>query len=293
MKKTKIKLDFIGIGAQRSGTTWLYEMLKQHPQINFGRKKEIEFFNDKASSYVKKIDKNYQKGLKWYKKQLDPKEDKISGEISNNYMFDPVCAERIHKDFPDVKIIAVLRDPVERAYSQYKFANQKIHIADSFEDALEIYDEFVERGMYYKQLKRYYDNFPKKNIFVILLDEIKDNPEGVLKGVEFFLGVRTFIPTKIREIVNPTIVAKSRKISKTLSKVQNIKSTRFGRLLWRCKITRWMIDIVGRQVISANSREGKIEMMKYYTKIMLRSRLKGDIDKLEKLIGKDLSRWKR
>lgn len=103
--------DFIGIGVQRAGTTRIYELLKQHSEICMPTyRKEVHYF-----------DRYYHKGERWYRSLFDHCKGKIVGEITPAYIYDEKCAERIHKLLPDVKLIAILRNPIDRAYSQFKF----------------------------------------------------------------------------------------------------------------------------------------------------------------------------
>ena len=108
--------DFIIIGAQRSGTTSLYNYLIEHQNIKSTSQKEIHYF-----------DNNYDKGLTWYSKKFPSirKGIEITGEASPYYIFHPHAVNRISKDFPNVKLIVLLRNPIERAYSHYCMAIKK------------------------------------------------------------------------------------------------------------------------------------------------------------------------
>ncbi len=290
MKKS---LDFIGIGAQKAGSSWLSENLKKHPDINLYKKKEIEFFNDRYSFYQKLDRKNYRKGIKWYLDQLKLKSDKINGEISPDYIWDEKCAKRIKKDFPDVKIIAILRNPVKRAQSQYLFASQSLFIASTFEEAVKKFPGFIERGLYYKQLKRYYNLFPKKQIKIILFEDIVNNPEKVIKDIQKYLGARIIIPEGLNNKVGTTKYPKHVFINKIFSSIQRIKTTKIGDVLWKNKlflrlkrdigsfISRWNMKNQAKPKINPNTKE---YLLKYFKK---------DINNLEKLIKRDLSQWKK
>ena len=101
--------DFLGIGAQKAGTTYLYSLLSEHPQVFLSSPKELHFFS-----------LHYQKGLAWYQDQFKfAATDKCCGEITPYYMFHPLASKRIRKHLPNVKLIVLLRDPVERALSQF------------------------------------------------------------------------------------------------------------------------------------------------------------------------------
>ena len=101
--------DFLGIGTQKGGTTYLHGLLKQHPQVYLAYPKEVHFFS-----------LHYDKGLNWYSHQFDiATADQRCGEITPYYLFHPLAAERIATALPKVKLVVLLRDPVDRALSQY------------------------------------------------------------------------------------------------------------------------------------------------------------------------------
>src|SRR6056297_562433 len=113
MKETKkeFNIDFIGIGAQKAGTSSIFHFLKEHPEICTSSKKEIHFFDKEY---------NYLKGIKFYRKFFNNCSSKnIKGEFTPRYIYHPKVAQRIKKYFPDVKLIVSLRNPIERAISHY------------------------------------------------------------------------------------------------------------------------------------------------------------------------------
>jgi len=187
--------DFIGIGAQRAGTTRLYEFFKQHPEICMPRhRKEVHYF-----------DRYYNKGERWYRSLFDNCKGKTTGEITPAYIYDERCAERIHKVRPDVKLIAVLRNPVERAYSQFKFTVREKKYSGSFSYFIGSYEDAVKRGLYYEQISRYLGYFPKESLKILLFEDMVANPVKQLSEVFAFLGVDTsFTPVHTEQKVNPS-----------------------------------------------------------------------------------------
>ncbi|MCA1059073.1 sulfotransferase domain-containing protein [Rossellomorea aquimaris] len=192
---------FIILGGAKCGTTSLYFYLNQHPQILPSSKKELFFFNKSS------------KTVEWYRNQFPEsvKSDEITGEGTPIYLVHPQVARRIYEYNPKIKLIVLLRNPVERAYSQYHhFINTEKH---SFEDALEIEkntvkkelirmeeDEnyipddvfrysLVERGLYHKQLERYYRYFDTNQIHIIKSEDLFQNPQKVCNKVLKFLGL--------------------------------------------------------------------------------------------------------
>lgn len=287
------RLDFIGIGAQKAGTTWLFKMLSQHPQININEKKEIDFFNDKRSYYSSKPVKNYEKGISWYEKQINPKENKINGEISPEYLFDGNVPIRIHKHFPQVKIIVILRNPIYRAYSQFEFANKTHYLGNSFIEVIKKHDDFIQRSLYYKQLSRYYKIFKKDQIKVLFFEDIEKNPEKLIKDVEKFLNIKEFIPKNLHEKINVTTYPRFKIINKILSKVEKIKNLKVGKKLWKNRFFHKLNKKTIRLVENINLKEKKrVDFSSKEKKYLYQKYFKEDIEKLEKLLNKDLSHWK-
>ena len=164
-----MQLDFIGIGTARSGTTWLYNCLRKHPDIFMPTKKELHFFD---------CDKQFSKGINYYNNYfVDRKNELIQGEFTPRYILYKESLLRIKNLYPGVKIIISLRDPVDRAWSQYNFFkyNKKKEPSDNFKLALNAFykEDYLEKSLYHKQLVNVFDLFPKKNIHIIIADEIK------------------------------------------------------------------------------------------------------------------------
>jgi hypothetical protein len=105
--------DFIGIGAMKAATYWIYHCLDAHPEICMSSRKELHFFEKPA---------NYRMGIGWYTSHFSHcSEGKVLGEITPAYLSSPDAPVLIHRHYPRVKIFACLRNPVERAYSHYRF----------------------------------------------------------------------------------------------------------------------------------------------------------------------------
>jgi len=144
--------NFLGIGVQRGGTTWLYEKLKQHSQVCFPKhRKEVHYF-----------DRYYERGKSWYKDIFKHCKGNCKGEITPDYFHEDECPERIYRLIPDVKIILVLRNPIDRAYSHFKKEIRDYSYEGSFADFMSDKQGPVERGLYYKQIKRYLQYFLMK-----------------------------------------------------------------------------------------------------------------------------------
>ena len=180
---TKRLPDFIGIGAMRCGTTWISDQLRSHPDIHIPpHYKEVHFF-----------DRYYDKGMDWYLSNFSGRADhQIAGEFTPYYVRDAVAMTRLSQDCPDAKLILAIRNPVERAWSHYKFLKNRKSVSSSFFETL--HDErfeILEAGRYGAQLQRCLELFPKDQICIISFDEIKASPERTISKLYSFLEVDT------------------------------------------------------------------------------------------------------
>lgn len=204
---------FLIIGAQKCGTTALYDMLVKHPQIIESSRKEVHFF-----------DRNFVKGKYWYRRHFPTywklwqrskkiKKPVVTGEATPIYLFHPLAAERIYRNLSEVKLICILRDPVDRAYSHYQHEVRFGVEPLSFEEALNCEAERLQgeedkirqdlhhkpfrfahysyqaRGFYLQQLQRWWQLFGKDRILVLFNEEMRSEPLSTLNTVLRFIGV--------------------------------------------------------------------------------------------------------
>ena len=286
----KEKIDFIGIGVPKCGTTWVTENLKEHPDILISEPKELNFFNDNFKLADKMIVSHFDKGINWYLKQFS-QNNKIKGEFSVIYIFDKQAPFRIKKYFPHVKLIVVLRNPVDMIYSLHNWLNSAAssNVPFDFEKAIEE-GYYLELGFYSKYLKRYYELFNKNNICVILFDDIKSNPCKVLRDLYSFLGVdKSYIPNGYDKKIN---------VSQTHRFWFIKKMVYFTNLLFKNSLPRRAyFFIIENKLLyylycKVNIITKKYPKLEENTKTTLIDYYSKDIDLLEKLINRDLSSWK-
>jgi hypothetical protein len=189
--------DFVIIGTQRGGTTSLYRYLTAHPDIGSALRKEVHFF-----------DRNYEKGMDWYLAHFPVLgEVPMVGEASPYYLFHPDVPERARAAVSHAKFIALLRNPVDRAYSHYQMRVRKGLESLSFEGAIDKererlsssddpssstwrYYSYIKRGLYVDQLKRWMSVFPREQFLIIKSEDFYDNPERVLHETLAYLGLQ-------------------------------------------------------------------------------------------------------
>jgi len=285
-------IDFIGIGNGRSGSTWISECLAQHPDVLFSSeksRKELKFFCV-ASNWS-----NYEKGIDWYLKQFPPyQEGKVRGEFCPSYLHDKKSHLKIKEHFPGVKIIAVLRNPIDWIYASYQWCRTAVYYGptpESFEEALKLSqfgNSFLEGGFYFKLLSKYFDAFPAKNIHIIIFDDIKINPQKVAMDLFSFLGVgEDFTPTILNEQVNKSKVVKSNFLHALAHKFLKFAEKNWKSLFIFVNNSDFLHDVYNK----FNIADKEYAAVSPKTREWLRDYYREDIHALEKLIGKDLSSW--
>ena len=191
--------DFIIAGAPRSGTSWLYELLGRHPGVYMAKPRapEPKFFL---------VDELYAQGLARYAQWFATAgPSQKAGEKSSNYLEQPVVAQRIARDLPDVKLVFVLREPVARAYSNYRWSrmNGREHADFATAVAREAERErdiepalryarphaYVSRGFYADLLQPYFDRFPREHILVLRFEDVVSQPQRVAVRLHGFIDV--------------------------------------------------------------------------------------------------------
>jgi hypothetical protein len=218
--------DFLIVGAQKCGTTSLYGNLVKHPSVIPALVKEVHFFNNSRNYF--------QKGVGWYKAHFPSllykyysthicRNDFLTGEASPFYMFHPHAPKRISELLPEVKIIILLRNPVDRAYSQYHHEVEGRCETLSFEDAIRMEEErlrgefdkimkdehykswrydhnsYLLRGIYVDQLKRVYNYFNKSQVLILKSEDYFKDSQATFEKALQFLGLPVWQPNDFKK----------------------------------------------------------------------------------------------
>jgi hypothetical protein len=295
--------NFLIIGAARTGTSSLYEYMRQHPDIFFSAVKEPMFFalegappDFRGPGDDKEINRKAVTRLADYQALFTGAASrKAVGEASANYLYSETAAERIKHHLPDARLIAVLRNPVERAYSSflYMIRDRREPLRD-FAQALaeepkriaahwEHIWHYAGMGFYYQQLQRYYERFDASHIRVYLNEEMKRDAPGLLKDVFGFLGVdASFLPdTSVtyneggvpkRKLLNAVLTRPS-VFKRVLRPLMPATAMKFYTRLKHSNLDKPPLD-----------PEVRAQLVDLYRE---------DILRLQDLIGKDLSGWLR
>lgn len=294
--------NFLIIGAAKAGTTSLYKYLEMHPQVYMSPIKEPRFF----AVYEENLDfqgpgdltRYYLvKDLENYRALFDGVTDEIAiGEASTWYLYLPKAAEKIKQHIPDVKLIALLREPVARAYSHFWHSiRENIEPITDFTQAMEAEAERIEnnwsqhwhyrqRGFYYAQLKYYYDLFEPKQIKVCLYDDLVSDPITMMQDIYRFLGVDdTFIPNTDKKY-NVAAIPKNQTVAKLMKRSRFLKTV-ISSLIPSQKLRLQIKDNILKLNLRSQPKLEPTVRKKFIEEY------REDIFKLQDLIHRDLSQW--
>ena len=277
---------FIIIGAGKCGTTSIYGYLNQHPKLYICPHKETYFFvpepsrsNLKPWGAITDID-NYSNLFK------DASEDCISGEISTTYYKYAESAKLIHEALPEAKIIAILRNPTTRAFSDYQMHYRKGNEKQNFHVLLSPDNRFIKPGFYHSELSPYFELFARQQIKIFLFEDLIDNPQKMMADLFNFIGVDSSFVPDVSQKSRTGGMPKNQQLNLLLTKHNPIRNT-------AASILKLFMPLELRQKIRSNLIKKNIEKTKLSpeSKKILVEIYREDILKLQNLIDRDLSTW--
>jgi hypothetical protein len=199
------QLFVVGVGPQKTASTWLYTMLAQFDTLVFPSDVKETFFWD---SY-------YERGLKWYFSHFDRSGSHKMAEVGPTYFHSPLAAERLKAHNTNLKIIVTLRNPVARSYSLYLHQKMRGRVSCDFWQAVDLYPEIIEGSRYSKYLPMWIDSFGSDNVLVLMQEEIAQTPKETLRRLNEFLGLEQMGEYEnITTVVNKATLPKSPKLAK-------------------------------------------------------------------------------
>jgi hypothetical protein len=165
--------DFLIIGAEKAGTTWLHDVMRGHPGLYLPDTKELHFFN-RTDSNGRVTDRYARHGLAWYEARFDgARPGQMVGEATPLYLSDSAAPDRIRATLPEARFIIVLRDPVARSWSHYRMAVAKGHVVDPLDTLIDRRDETVlGRSLYAAQLDRWFSRFPRDRFLILFFEDV-------------------------------------------------------------------------------------------------------------------------
>ncbi len=274
--------DFLGLGAERAGTSWIYACLYEHPEI-CAPEKELHFFSRQ---------RYWRKGFGWYESRFEScNPHQRVGEFSTSYLHHPEAPRRIHDRYPDVKLIVSLRNPVERAFSSYRndIAAGDLPASTGFEEALEKRPKYVEIGRYASHLERYLERFARDQLLVLVYETSRENPGRFIRRIFDFLDVDPgFDPSMLQRTVNPGRDPRVPGLSGLLNRVsRTFRSTSLLRPVW------WLAKLSGLGTLLRRvNTDPEPRRLSPSTRAELHREFAPDIDRLEDHLGVSLERWR-
>jgi len=302
--------NFFVIGAQKAGTTSLYHYLAQHPQIYMSPVKEPYFFDHELSSDGEVVNgksgrpdqKNTRfSNIEEYRALFHGAgSESAIGEASTPYIYVPGTAERIKKYVPDARVIAVLRNPADRAYSAFLHAlrigmepltdfgralqEEEYRVRHNWHPAL----HYRNRGFYYEQLKRHYEVFGQERIGVWLYEDLRKDPVGVARSIFHFLGVDdAFVPDTSSKH-NVSGIPKNG-VARSIIRTMDTTASAFLETFTSASKVYPLLSKTRKRI--QNMIVAKPPPIDNKIRAELIEGYREDILKLQELIGKDLSGW--
>ncbi len=303
--KDDVKPTFLVIGAAKAGTTSLYNYLSQHPQIYMPKNKEPHFFALEGESRKYQgidDDRGFNSRVTVWSDYLELFESAVGfkavGEASTLYLYHPKAAERIYQRLPNVKLIAVLRNPIDAAYSaflhMYREGREPLH-----DFALALKQEefrrnnhwaplwhYTQQWHYAEQLKRYQSYFPEKQLRVFLYEDLKERPEWMMREIFSFLEVNEEFVPNLSKRYNQSGKPRSLFLHRFLTKDGSVLKA--GKLLLPAIFRKKL----KARVISANLKRGELPPLNAEAASMLADKFECGYPLLEKMIRRDLSAWR-
>ncbi len=291
---------FMIIGAARSGTTALYDLVRQHPQVFMSAIKEPNYFafegekldwRGPGNEFVNNSVARWEDYLALF---ADAPEEAAKGEATPLYLWAPDAPRRIKARLPDIKMIAVLRNPVEQAFSHYLYARaQMIEPLDSFDAALAAepqrladhwqplfqYSSFPRYG---EQLARFYAEFPADQLKIFLYEDYRSDPKAMLRQIHQFIGVDPGFETNIEVETNMGGHPRHAWLQNLVMRPNPLAS--LAALVIPQSARRTIRDMVSRRNLSR-------ETMSRAARALLIERLQEDIVQLQEIIKRDVSHW--
>jgi hypothetical protein len=298
--------NFLVIGAGKSGTTSLYEYLNEHPDVFMSPVKETNFFALEGEQLINQIDDPEQMShYPWSVTDCESYKDlyqdvtieKAIGEVSPMYLYSKKAALNIKERLPNVKLIAILRQPTDRLYSRYlHLARESRTPTSNFEDALDkdsIWwkrNDLIQEGFYHSHLKMYYDLFPKEQIHVVLYDDFRANPQGVISDIYQFIGVDASYAPSMNTEFNVSGFVANKKLDNIIGQNSVVKS-----LISKVSpsLTKYLSESkkIKSLVNRMRNKNLKRPPLSKNLKTQINEIYRSEIDKLQSLINVDLSHW--
>tara|TARA_B100001540_G_scaffold179083_1_gene157925 strand:+ start:1735 stop:2604 length:870 start_codon:yes stop_codon:yes gene_type:complete len=287
-----MKVNFFIVGAPKAGTTSLHYYLDEHPNINMSSIKETNYFSHQE---IKEQNLYYKVSSintldEYYALFQKKSKDILFGETSPSYLFYRDVASKIKAYNSEAKIIIILRNPIDRAYSHYLMDYRLGLVKSSFSDIINqrsihkdsklYYQQYIELGNYSSQIDRYYNEFSADQILILDYDDFINDTHQAISRVFSFLSLDNFKISNINNKYNSSIRPKNNFIKK-------IYSFRYLRKVFNSILPNNIKNLIHKTFFN---KGGKI-LLAEKTREELKNLFKLEINKLEVLLKNDYSKW--
>ena len=287
------KVDFFIVGAPKAGTTSLYHYLNEHSEIEMSSQKEPDFFSDQSLQKQKLYyDKNRIDTLEKYNSLFEREDVILRGDSSVSYLFYEDVPHKIITYNPDAKIIIMLRNPIDRAFSHYLMDYSLGLISESFETIIQkqskhknanlFYQQYIQVSEYSKQIKRYLEVFSKENIHFIDYEDFKNDSSDVVNSVFLFLGVNDDFQPYLKKKYNTYTAPKNSLIRYVYSFVA-----------CRKMVANILSKNLTKTIRNLLFRSDKKPQLTELTRNFLIKHFESDVRELSELLNKDFTKWIR
>ena len=264
--------SFLVIGGQRCGSSWIHKCLDEHPDVFTANPKEVHFFN-----------RNYQRGESWYLEhfQCSP-QHKAWGEVTPDYIAHAQTPSLAAKLCPDARLVVILREPIERAYSIYKLKMGTTMNYPTFKEAIDRHPDILEHGLYANHINLWHQHFDKEQLLIMTYSDLLESESLTISRVFKHIGVDDqFIPSWIGKPTNTAIMPKLRSRLKAFGLDPLVK------VVGRSPAG----DMIRKRIKAKKLKSDPLESIDQSIIEQLNQYYKEPNSQLRKLLGRELEGW--
>ncbi len=272
--------NFIYVGPDKAGSSWLHEVLLTHPQVFMPEAKDLYFF-----------DRYYDRGLDWYLSQFEAagEQHRVVGEVCQDYLFSARAPERIKQSLGNPRFMVTLRDPADRAFSSYLYMLKQGQTPGTFLEALESRPELIEHGRYATGLRRFNETFGDEAVYVSVFDDLVKDPQAFIGALLAWLQLEplTLTPELLAARL-PAARARSMALSRAVRAGADIVRERLdgANVIGRVKRSAMV-----QRLLYVPLRDGRPELSEA-ERAAVHEALAPEVAELDRLYGLDLAaRW--
>ncbi len=256
--------NFLYIGPDKAGSSWLHDVLAEHPDVFMTPAKDLYFF-----------DRYFDKGVSWYAHHFDKAGSQpVVGEVCQDYLFHPCAAERIHGVLHSPRFMVTLRDPVDRAFSSYLYMLKMGETPGTFTEALVARPELFEHGRYGSGLDRFADRFGSDSIYVGVFDDLQTDPRAFIADLLCWLGIAPF---ELTEDLMATRLPASKARSERLARLARVGA-------------EWTREHNGAEIVGRFKRAPIVQRLLYRPLKEKPQLLPADIATIRSALDKEMAR---